>query len=99
MTPHLSGPSTTVTLTGREIDWFRAKAIAIGLETWAKHRIKVNRAYTPKAMMTQAQRMTGKTFKPTDYVGAASALRAMVEAERDRERERAAVAAVFDQPL
>lgn len=99
MTSHLSGPSTTIVLTGREIDWFRAKASAIGLEIWAKHRIKVNRAYTPKAMMGQAQRMTGKTFKPTDYLGAARALRAMVEAERERERERAAVAAVFGQPL
>lgn len=99
MTSHLSGRDQIVILTGREIDWFRAKAIAIGLETWAKHKIKVNRAYTPKAMMAQAQHMTGKTFKATDYVGAASALRAMVEAERERERERAAVAAVFGQPL
>ena len=81
-----------VVLTGREIDWYRAKAIAIGLETWAKYHIKVNRAYTLKAMMRAAAQMTGKTFKPTDYFGAASALRAMVYAERER-------AAVFGQPL
>lgn len=104
MTSHLSDRSTvlsnqTIVLTGREVDWFRAKAIAIGLETWAKHKIKVNRAYTPRAMMATAEKITGRTFKSTDYLGAASALRAMIEAERERERERAAVAAVFGQPL
>lgn len=104
MTSHLSDRSPvlsgqTIVLTGREVDWFRAKAIAIGLETWAKHKIKVNRAYTPRAMMATASKITGKTFKSTDYLGAASALRAMVDAERERERERAAVAVVFGQPL
>jgi hypothetical protein len=88
-----------IVLTGREIDWFRSKAIAIGLETWAKHKIKVNRAYTPKRMMAAAEKITGRKFKAGDYLGAARAIRSMVEAERQRELERRAVAESFGSPL
>jgi hypothetical protein len=71
-----------IVLTGREIDWIRSKTIAIGLETWAKHKMKVNRAYTPKRMMAAAEKITGQKFKAGDYLGAARAIRSLVEAER-----------------
>ena len=88
-----------VVLTGREIDWFRAKAIAIGLETWAKHKMKVNRAYTPKRMMEAAEKITGKRFKRGDYIVAARTLRSLVEAEKQREAERRTVAESFGRAL
>ena len=89
----------TVVLTGREIDWFRSKAIAIGLETWAKHKMKVNRAYTPKRMMAAAEKITGRKFKQGDYLGAARAIRSLIETEKQREAERRAVAESFGRAL
>lgn len=38
-------------------------AIKIGLRVYAKHGMKVNRDYTPKAMLRTAGWMTGKTYK------------------------------------
>lgn len=61
---------------------YQCLAIAIGLETWAKHKLQVNRTYTPKAMMLTAENLTGKKFKPRDYLGAAKALRQMIETEK-----------------
>lgn len=55
---------------------YQAVVIAKALELYSVHRLKVNKAYTPKAMMAMAGKITGKTFMPRDYVGAAKALRA-----------------------
>ena len=82
MTSHLSGRDQTIVLTGCEVDWFRAKAIAIGLETWAKHKIKVNRAYTPKAMMEAAGGIVGKTYKRNQLQQAHDDLRAWIEQQK-----------------
>ena len=49
--------------------------IAKALEFYAKHGVRVNRAYTPKAMMATAETLTQRRFKPRDYLGAAAALR------------------------
>lgn len=62
---------------------YQAVAIKIALQTYARHKILVNRAYTPKAMMATASRITGKTFRPRDYLGAAKALAAWCEAQKN----------------
>lgn len=53
---------------------FRALAIAKALKLYATTGIKVNRAYTPKAMMAMAAKITGQRFTARDYLGAAEAL-------------------------
>lgn len=55
---------------------YQMTVISKALEVYATHKLRVNRAYTPKAMMATASRLTGRTFKPRDYAGAAKALRA-----------------------
>ena len=57
------------------VEAYQATVIAKALEIYAKHKLRVNRTYTPAAMMAQAERLTGRTFKARDYLGAAKALR------------------------
>lgn len=45
-----------------------------GLEA-VKAGFRLNTMYTPKNLMAQASRITGKTFKARDYDGAIAALR------------------------
>ncbi len=54
---------------------FQACVIARALDTYAATGRKVNRAYTPKAMMNTATKITGKVFLARDYTGAAQELR------------------------
>lgn len=58
---------------------YQALVLASALEMWAKHRIRANISYTPLLMIAAASGITGKTFKPRDYLGAAKALREMVK--------------------
>jgi hypothetical protein len=69
------------------VDVFRAMAIASALKLYAKTGIRANRAYTPKAMMSAASKITGKPFKPRAYLEAADALTAFAEAKRARIKE------------
>jgi hypothetical protein len=76
------------TFVGREaVDVFAMAAIASGLRLYAATGMKPNRAYTPSAMMQAAERYTGQTFKKRDYLGAADALSAKVQAEKARLQE------------
>ena len=54
---------------------YRALTIASALRLYARTGIKANRAYTPKAMMAMAGKITGQTFRAKDYLGAATALK------------------------
>ena len=60
---------------------YQATVIGSALRLYAKCGLKVNRAYTPSAMMKVATALTGKTFKARDYLGAADALKAWAEAQ------------------
>lgn len=66
------------------VEVYRAAAIASGLRLYAKTGMRPNRAYTPSAMMRAARGITGRTFKARDYEGAASALSAWVQEEKER---------------
>lgn len=70
---------------GREaVDVFACAAIASALRLYAKARIRVNRAYTPTAMLAAATRYTGIKFKRGQYLEAAEALSARVQSEKAR---------------
>lgn len=66
------------------VDVFAMAAIASALDLYARTGIRVNRAYTPRAMMAAATHHTGQTFKARDYAGAAAALREKVQTEKQR---------------
>jgi hypothetical protein len=57
----------------------QAIVIAKALCFYAKHKLSVNSAYTPKAMLTTAARITGKTYKHGQYIQAAQDLEALYE--------------------
>ena len=53
---------------------YQALAVASGLRLFAQTKIRANRQWTPANMMSTATRITGKQFKPRDYLAAADAL-------------------------
>lgn len=57
---------------------YRVVVIVQALELYARTGMRVNRAYTPSAMMRAAAEITGRHFRARDYLGAARALREMV---------------------
>jgi hypothetical protein len=63
---------------------YQKLAIAHALEARAKFGIQVNRAYTPRAMMLTAEKLTGQKFKRGDYLAAAYALRNSMEVEHEQ---------------
>lgn len=65
---------------------FQYLTIASALELWARHKIRANRAYTPARMIAAASSLTGKTFKPREYMEAAAALRKAVESAQRNNR-------------
>ena len=58
---------------------FRALTIARALRLYDKTGMKVNRAYTPTAMLKAAAEITGLTFKRGEYEKAAQALTLFAE--------------------
>jgi hypothetical protein len=68
----MAATTTTTTVSPRV---YQALAIAKALEAYALYGLKVNRAYTPSAMMRTASSITGKRFAARDYTGAAAALK------------------------
>lgn len=57
---------------------FQCIVIAKALEIYAATGMQVNRAYTPRNMMAKAMELTNKSFKARDYLGAAQALRELL---------------------
>lgn len=53
---------------------FQALAIKHALAFYAKHKMQVNRAYTPTAMLRMANMITGQTFKRGQYQQASEAV-------------------------
>jgi hypothetical protein len=64
---------------------YTAVALKVALKGYAKHGLRMNRGWTPKAMMAKASEITGQQFKPRDYLGAAEALHVWLEANRQTE--------------
>jgi hypothetical protein len=58
---------------------FRAIAIKNALKFYADTGMKVNRAYTPSAMLAAATDITGKKFKRGQYMEAVAAIDAWLK--------------------
>jgi hypothetical protein len=67
------------------VNVFAMAVLANALRLYANTGMMANRAYTPKNMMRAASiYLGGKTFKARDYLGAADALSARVQEEKQR---------------
>lgn len=53
---------------------FAMRVLANALRGYAKHRIQMNRAYTPSRMLKMAEKWTGQRFKRGQYLEAATAV-------------------------
>ena len=70
----------TVSFVGKDaVNFYAATVLASALRMYAKHRIKVNRAYTPKNMLAAATRITGLPYKRGDYLKAADDVEAWAQ--------------------
>jgi len=68
-----------VILTGAQIPLYRAAVLKAALTLYAKHRIRVNRAYTPGAMLREAGLITGKTYTRGSHDLAAADLETWID--------------------
>jgi hypothetical protein len=57
---------------------FAATALATALDLYAKHRMQVNRAYTPSKMLEAAGRLCGKTYRRGQHAEACKDVRLWV---------------------
>lgn len=75
-------PAGGMVFTGKGVGVYAATVIASALRLYARTGIKVNRAYTPSAMLAKATEITGQTFRGRDkYMNAADALRQWARAQ------------------
>lgn len=82
--PIISEQNGHLTFVREGVSIFQCLAIASALRFYAKTGMKVNRAYTPSAMMSTAARLTGQRFAKRDYLGAAVALTALADSMKDQ---------------
>lgn len=76
----------TIVATGTGVTIYQALSIKQGLKTWAKYKVRLNSAWTPRAMMKTVERITGETFKARDYAGAIKALEKWIDEAKLQER-------------
>ena len=65
-----------------EVSVYQAIVIKNALLFYAKTGMKVNRAYTPSAMLAAASAITGQRFKRGQYKEAAAAIEVVLEETR-----------------
>ena len=68
------GKSSTSFVGPDAVEFYAACVVAQALRFYAKTGIRVNRAYTPTAMLAKATSVTGKKYKRGEYVKAADDL-------------------------
>lgn len=61
------------------VSLYRAFAIKYAIEFYAKTGMKVNRAYTPTAMLNAASGITGKTYKRGQFTQAAADVQTWID--------------------
>lgn len=75
MSDYLERTNNGTSFVGSDVEIFRAAAIASALDLYARTGIRVNRAYTPTAMLKAANQITGHVYKRGQYAAAAAGLR------------------------
>lgn len=68
-----------------QVSIYQALAIKHGLRFYARHAMRINKAYTPKAMLAMATKITGKEFKKGAYMEASDALDAWIKEEHAKQ--------------
>jgi hypothetical protein len=58
---------------------YQCIVLAKALEVYAASGLRVNRAYTPSAMLRTANRLTGHVYRRGQYRAAAAALRELAD--------------------
>lgn len=58
---------------------YTALVIASALDLYAKTGLRVNRAYTPTAMLAKANELTGHVYRRGQYAAAAAGLRELAD--------------------
>jgi hypothetical protein len=77
---YLDRTNNGTTFVGSDVDIFALIVVSSALKTYATSGLRMNRAYTPKAMLEAAERYTGKTFKGKEkYKEASVALSALAD--------------------
>jgi hypothetical protein len=71
---------------------YQMVALKVGLRAYARHKMIMNRCWTPKRMMAAAARLCEQSFKARDYEGAAKALERKLERLKEEHDARVAVA-------
>jgi hypothetical protein len=71
----------STSFTGNGVNLYGAASLKAALRLYASCGMRVNRAYTPTAMLAQAGRYTGMTFKRGQYAEAIAALQALLDAQ------------------
>lgn len=66
---------------------YQATALASAIRFYAETGMTVNRDATPKAMMAQASRLTGKPYKARAYASAIADLKALADRLADEARQ------------
>ena len=80
---------------------YAATVLQKGIELYAKSGLKVNKAYTPGAMIASARYITGEPIRARDYAGAVAALDRWLHVRRLLVRlrqEHPGIAFVFKRP-
>jgi len=72
----------TTSITGNGIRIYQALVLKQALQAYDRFGVKVNTAYTPKAMLATAGHITGQTFKRGQYEQAIAALAQWIETQR-----------------
>lgn len=75
MNDYLTRTHGGTSFVGSDVGIFQALAVASALDLYAKTGMKVNRAYTPTAMIKMANTITGHVYRRGQYTAAALALR------------------------
>ena len=70
--------SGAIICTGEGINTYRALVIKQACKLYAKHKMQVNRAYTPTAMLKAASGITGKAYKRGQHQQAADDIAALL---------------------
>lgn len=86
MTDYIERTNGGCIFTGADVNIFRGVVIASALRFYAMTGMRINRAYTPTAMLRAAAKIKGRKFKRGQYLEAADAITAVVEAAKSAPR-------------
>jgi hypothetical protein len=78
-TDYLARTNNGQTFVGGDVRIYQALLLASALNLYAKTGIRVNKSYTPTAMLRVANKLTGHNYRRGQYAAAATALRELAD--------------------